>query len=141
MCVRGSIYGLRHKRVVNMIAASMREREAAKKMSASVRAEVEKTIKDLEQNRKGMERSLEAAVGFYRSKVEESLNYPESLFSDKLKLMGAELKGDDVLNRNMQKAYEIYSKHVTMLRQGKRGQLSKEFLIKDILPENLREGL
>lgn len=134
-------YGVRHKSFVNMIAGSVKEREAAKKMSAAVRNEVEKTIKELEQNRKGMERSLDSAIGFYRSKVEESLNYPETLFSDKLKLMGAELKGDDVLTRNMRKAHEIYSKHVTMLRQGKRSQLTREFLIKDILPDNLREGL
>lgn len=134
-------YGVRHKAFVNMIENSMRERETAKGMSASVKAELEQTISDLNTNKAGMARSIDAAIGFYHSKVEEALNYPEPLFTSKLKLMGAELKGEDVLTRNMRKAYEIYSKHVAMLRQGKRAQLTRDFLLKDILPENLREGL
>ena len=134
-------YGVRHKTFVNMIESSEKEREAARGMSAATRAAVEQTISDLKKSKAGMVRSLDAAIGFYRSKVEESLNYPESLFSSKLKLMGAELTGDDVLTRNMRKAHEVFAKHVAMLRQGKRGQLSRDFLIKDILPENLREGL
>ena len=134
-------YGVRHKTFVNMIESSEKEREAAMGMSAATRAAVEQTISDLKQSRAGMVRSLDAAIGFYRSKVEESLNYPEALFSSKLKLMGAELEGNDVLTRNMRKAHEVFTKHVAMLRQGKRGQLSRDFLIRDILPENLREGL
>ena len=134
-------YGVRHKTFVNMIDSSKKEREAAKGMSAATRAAVEQTISDLETNRAGMVRSIDAAIGFYRSKVEESLNYPEALFTAKLKLMGAELKGDDVLTRNMRKAHEAFSKHVAMLRQGKRSQISRDVLLRDILPENLREGL
>ncbi len=134
-------YGVRHKSFVNMIASSAQERAAAQKMSAQTRAAIDSTIKELQQNRQGMERSLDAAVSFYRSKVEESLHYPAPLFTSKLKLIGAELKGDDVLTRNMLKAHDIYARHVDMLRQGKRAQLTREFLIKDILPENLREGL
>ncbi len=134
-------YGVRHKTFVNMIESSKKEREAAKGMSAATKAAVEQTISDLNTNRAGMERSIDAAIGFYRSKVEESLNYPEPLFTSKLKLMGAELKGDDVLTRNMLKAHETFAKHVALLRQGKRAQLTRDFLLKDILPENLREGL
>ena len=134
-------YGVRHKTFVNMIDSSKRERDAAKNMSKDLQAAVEKTITDLETNRAGMERSLDAALGFYRSKVEESLTYPEKMFNDRLKLIGGELKGDDLLTRNMQKALELYSRHVSLLRKGKQGELTKEFLLKDILPENLREGL
>lgn len=134
-------YGVRHKSFVNMIESNIREREAAKGMSQDIRAALEKTINDLESNRAGMERSLDAAIGFYRSKVEESLAYPEKMFNDKLKFIGAELNGDDVLTRNMRKAHELYSRHLSMLRKGKQNELTREFLIRDILPENLREGL
>ena len=134
-------YGVRHKTFINMIDASTRERQAAKSMSAATKAAVEQTIRDLEANRAGMVRSIDAAIGFYRSKVEESLNYPEPLFAAKLKLMDAELKGDDILTRNMRKAHETFSKHVAMLRQGKRSQLTRDVILRDILPENLREGL
>ncbi|MDR2488689.1 MAG: formylglycine-generating enzyme family protein [Desulfovibrio sp.] len=134
-------YGVRHKSFVNMIANSVKEREAAKGMSASTRAAVEQTISDLLANKAGMARALDAAVGFYRSKVEESLNYPESLFAAKLTLMGEELAGDDVLSRNMRKAHEIFMKHVQALRLGKRSRLNRDMLLQDILPENLRDGL
>ena len=134
-------YGVRHKTFINMIDSSTRERQAAKGMSEATRAAVEQTIKDLQTNRAGMARSIDAAIGFYRSKVEESLHYPEPLFAAKLKLMDAELKGDDLLTRNMRKAHETFSKHVAMLRQGKRSQLTRDVILRDILPENLREGL
>ena len=134
-------YGVRHKTFVNMIAANLEERKQAKGMSPSVRNAVEQTIVELRQNRAGMERSLDAALDFYRSKVEESLMYPEALFSAKLALIGAEFKGDDVLTRNMRQAHELYSRHVGMLRQGKHARLTRGFLLRDILPANLREGL
>ncbi len=113
----------------------------SKNMSAAIKAAVEKTVKDLRTSRVGMERSLDAAVGFYRSKVEESLEYPEDLFKSKLKSLGGELKGDDILAVNMRKAHELYARHVNMARAGKQGQLTRAYLIKDILPDNLREGL
>ena len=134
-------YGVRHKFFINMIDSNKRERETAKTLSKDVQAAVEKTLVDLEANRAGMEQSLDAAIGFYRSKLGESLAYPEKMFNDKLKLIGSELKGDDLLTRNMQKALELYSRHVGMLRKGKLNELTRDFLIKDILPENLREGL
>lgn len=134
-------YGVRHKGFVNMIASSEKERAVAKKLSKKVQQELETTIKQLRDNRAGMERSLYAAVEFYRSKVEESMNYPEQLFTDKLTLLGAEIKGDDVLARNMRKAHELYARHITMLRKGQRAKLTPDFLVGDILPENLREGL
>lgn len=134
-------YGVRHKSFVNMIEQSEAEREMARTMSEATRQVLEKTISDLQQNRTAMQRSLDAAVGFYRSKVEESLNYPEELFTAKLNLIGAEFAGDDILTRNMRLAHTLYAKHTNMMRHAKRSQLTREYLIKDILPENLREGL
>jgi hypothetical protein len=134
-------YGVRHKSFVNMFAGRMDERKQARTMSDSVRKAVEKTIAELEQNRSGMERSLDAALTFYRAKVEESLNYPEELFASRLARVGAEFRGDDVLTRNMRLAHELYSRHVGMVRRGERARLTQDFLLRDILPANLREGL
>lgn len=134
-------YGVRHKGFVSMIQDAQAEQKAASGMSQAMKEQVEATLQAFKQNRAGMERSIDAAVGFYRSKVEESLNYPEELFAAKLKLIGSEFKGDDVLTRNMRKAHEIYSKHVNMLRHGKRSQLTKGLIIRDILPPNLLEGM
>lgn len=134
-------YGVRHKSLVNMIESSKAERESAKNMSKATRDAVEKTINDIETNRIGMERSLDAALMFYRDKVAESLNYPEKLFNDKLALIGGELTGNDLLTQNMRKAHTLYTKHVQMLRNGKQSSMTRDFLVNDILPENLREGL
>ena len=134
-------YGVRHKGFVTMVEQSLAEREKARGMSEAVQKAVEATIADLRQNRAAMERSLEAAVGFYRSKVEESLNYPEELFAAKLALIGAEFSGDDILTRNMRQAHALFAKHTDMMRHGQRSKLTREYLIRDILPENLREGL
>lgn len=134
-------YGVRHKGFVSMIEQNMAERKKAKGMSAAAQKAVEATINDLQQNRAAMERSLEAAVGFYRSKVEESLNYPEELFNAKLSLIGAEFSGDDILTRNMRQAHALFAEHTKMARHGQRSKLTRERLIRDILPENLREGL
>ena len=134
-------YGVRHKSFVNMIAQNEAEREKAKGMSEATQQALEQTISDLRQNRAAMQRSLDAAIGFYRSKVEESLNYPEELFSAKLGRIGAEFEGNDILTRNMRQAHTLYAKHTGMMRHGKRSLLTRDYLVRDILPENLRDGL
>ncbi len=147
--VRGSLfmienvrnYAVRHKSFVNLIANADKERPAAEKLGPKAVQAVDKTVAELKNNALGMRRSLDAAVGFYRAKVEESLDYPEKLFDDKLALLTAELKGDDLLAQNMRKAAEIYKKHVADLRKGNRAALTNDAILKDILPENLRDGL
>lgn len=134
-------YGVRHKGFVTMLEQSETEREKARGMSEAVQKAVESTIRDLGQNRAAMERSLEAAVGFYRSKVEESLTYPEALFAAKLALIGAEFSGDDILTRNMRQAHALFVRHTDMMRHGQRSKLTRDYLVRDILPDNLRQGL
>ena len=134
-------YAVRHKGFINLIANAEKERPSAEKMGPEALKIVDKTIADLKTNAAGMRQSLTAALGFYRSKVEESLEYPEKLFDDKLTLTTAELKGDDLLSQNMQKAAAVYKQHVARLRKGDRASLSNAGVLKDILPENLREGL
>lgn len=134
-------YGVRHKSFINMIASTLEEYAVARKRGISKEglAEVEATQKMLEENSRDMARSFDAALNFYRAKVRESLHYPEELFDAKLKLLGAEFKGEDRLARNMREAHAAYTRHVGMLRKGK--DLPRDFLVRDILPENLRDGL
>ena len=134
-------YAVRHKIFINLIANAEKERAAAEKLGPEALKAVDKTIADLKTNAAGMRRSLEAAVGFYRTKVEESLEYPEKLFDDKLTLLTAELKGDDLLSQNMRKAADIYKQHVKKMRKGDRASLNNKAVLKDILPDNLRDGL
>ena len=136
-------YGVRHKSFVNMLAANEEEYAAAKKKGISTQglAEIQETISMLEQSRSDMARALDAAVGYYRSKVEDSLNYPQSMFDAKLTALGAEFKGEDRLARSMREAHATYAKHVAVVRKGSRTQLTRESMLKDILPVNLQDGL
>lgn len=137
-------YGVRHKGLVDIVAEYKKDLlkiKKEKKVGPKLVQEVEESLKQWERNRQEMEQSLLAAVDFYRSKVEESLSYPEQMFADKLKLMGAEIKGEDLLARNMRKAHQLYAGHVEALRKGRRAALDRERLVKDILPLNLQEGL
>lgn len=136
-------YGVRHKLFMNMIAENKADYASAKKkgISQSGLRDLEETIAMLEKNRLGIVAALDAAIGFYRNKVEDSQNYPEALFDAKIKLLGAEFKGDDLLAKNMREAHAAFVRHVGMVRKGKRPQLTRDYLVKDILPENLRDGL
>ncbi|MDR1396306.1 MAG: formylglycine-generating enzyme family protein [Desulfarculales bacterium] len=129
-------YALRHKMVINEI-----NRLAMVKDKAD-RQRYDSTMAAFDKGKEEMRLALNAALSFYRLKVEESLNYSEDMFREKLKLAGGEIGGDDdILSRNMRQALDIYQKHVMLMRQGQRGQLGREKMLLDILPENLREGL
>lgn len=133
-------YAVRHKMALNMIDDLERELEAGKVKKLDT-ADLVKQIAALQNNAKELNRSLDSALSFYKSKIDESQNYPEKMFTENLKLVGGELTKDDIFSRNMRKSFETYEAHVKKLRQGKRAELSKKVLMEDILPENLRTGL
>ena len=134
-------YAVRHKSLINFMADAKRERDTAKNMNAAAKAAVEQTIAGFEASRQNMRRSMDAAVAFYRSKVEESLQYPEKMFSTRLQRLQGEFTGEDLFAQNMRKTHGVYTKHVDTLRRGKHAQLSRDAILKDILPENIQEGL
>jgi hypothetical protein len=129
-------YALRHKMMINEISRLALDKDKADRQS------YEKSVAVLDSGREELRRALYAALNFYRLKVEESLNFSEDMFGEKLKLAGGEISEDnELLSRNMRQALEVYRKHVTLMRQGQRGRLNREKMLLDILPENLREGL
>jgi formylglycine-generating enzyme required for sulfatase activity len=142
--VRG--YALRHKMLINEASRSEMEfresRQRLGRVDETLQRRYETTIATLNQGREDMVRSLNAAVNFYRAKIEESLDFPEDLFKEKLALAQEEMAGqDDPLSRNMRQAFTIYQNHTRLIRLGQRGQLTRNKVLLDILPENLREGL
>ncbi len=46
-----------------------------------------------------------------------------------------------MLSQNMRKAADIYKQHVKKMRKGDRASLNNKAVLKDILPDNLRDGL
>ncbi len=138
-------YALRHKLFINEISRTelqMKEDEIRGRMDEAAKRRYAQTLETLNNGRKEIMNALDASLGFYRSKVEESLAYPEKMFNEKLKMVYDELEQqDDVFSKQMLQAFTAYEKHVQLMRQGRRGQLSREMVLKDILPENLREGM
>jgi formylglycine-generating enzyme required for sulfatase activity len=140
-------YALRHKMLVTEAARAELDMQKdlqrlGRQMDEAIRQRYETTIANLNQGRRDIARSLNGAVNFYRVKVEESLSFPETLFKEKLDLAEEALADeDDVLSRNMRQAFSVYQKHARLLRQGQRNQFTREKILLDIVPENLREGL
>lgn len=133
-------YAVRRKMALNYIEDLERDLAVAKQKKLDVSG-IEKQITAFKNNEAELRRSMDAAVGFYRAKIEESQSYPETMLTTNLKLVGGELTQDDVFTRNMRKAFDIYERHVQALRKGNRAALQKNALLRDILPENLRTGL
>ena len=136
-------YALRHKMLINELARielNFKSDMQNNKLNEATRERYENTIATYNKGREEMIRSLNAALSFYKLKVEESLSFPETMFNEKMKMAAGALTEDDVLSRNMRQAFEAYQKHIDLMRQGQR-LLNRDNMLRDILPENLREGL
>jgi formylglycine-generating enzyme required for sulfatase activity len=140
-------YALRHKMLIHEQTRSELEfKEARQRLGGRVddatKRRYEDTIATLGKGREEMVRSLNSAVSFYRAKVEEILNFSEEMFSEKLTLTKAELaEEDNALSRNMRQSFAVYQEHAQLIRLGQRNKLTRNKILLDILPENLREGL
>jgi hypothetical protein len=136
-------YAVRHKTMLGLLEESRRNYEAyvAAGKSPALVEEVRKDTVDYEAFCRELVTALDAALMFYRGRVETALKFPEGLFAAKLKTIKTEFTGDDRLNVNMREEHALYSRHVEMLRRGRRAQMSREFLLRDILPANLQKGL
>jgi hypothetical protein len=136
-------YAVRHKSMIGLLEESRKNYEAyvATGKSPSLIEEVRKDTAGFETFRRELVTSLNAALLFYRGQVEAALKFPRELFTDELKIIKAEFRGDDRFNVNMREEHALYSRHVDMLRRDGRARMSREFLLRDILPQNLRKGL
>jgi hypothetical protein len=136
-------YAVRHKSMLGLLEESRKKYDdyVAAGKSAALIEEVRKDTADYETYCRELVGSLDAALLFYRGRVEAALKFPEAAFAAKLKTVRAELRGDDRLNVNMREEHALYSRHVEMLRRGKRPQMSRDFLLRDIVPQNLQKGL
>ncbi|MDR1686482.1 MAG: formylglycine-generating enzyme family protein [Desulfovibrio sp.] len=136
-------YAVRHKSMLGLLEES-RKNYAAYVAAGKSQALIEEVRKDTaayETFCRELVTALDAALLFYRGRVEAALKFPEALFAAKLNTVKTEFTGDDRLNVNMREEHALYSRHVEMLRRGRRAQMSRESLLRDILPANLQKGL
>jgi hypothetical protein len=48
---------------------------------------------------------------------------------------------EDLHSRQILQALATYQQHVELMQQGRRQQLDRKGMLRDILPDNLREGI
>jgi hypothetical protein len=138
-------YAVRHKTFINEITQAKLRYEGerlAGRLNDALRRQHNANLEKMEQGRQEMARSLNAALSFYRSKVEEAMAYPSKMFSTQMLMIKEELaNANDLHSQQILQALAAYQKHVELMRQGRRQQLDRNTVLRDILPANLREGI
>jgi formylglycine-generating enzyme required for sulfatase activity len=138
-------YAVRHKMFINQITQDKLRydgNQMAGLLTEAMRLQYSANLEKMEQGRQEMTLSLNAASAFYRSKVEEALAYPAKMFSAQMLMVKEELAdAADLHSQRILQVLDIYQKHVELMQQGRRQQLNARRILRDILPDNLREGI
>jgi formylglycine-generating enzyme required for sulfatase activity len=138
-------YAMRHKLFINEIAQAKLRYEGERMagfLNDALRQQHKANLEKMEMGRQEMTRSLNAALSFYRTKVEEATAYPAKMFSTQLLMVKEELaNAEDLHSRQILQALATYQQHVELMQQGRRQQLDRKRMLRDILPDNLREGI
>ncbi len=102
---------------------------------------LQKTLARFEQAGKEQFASLETAVNFYRSRIEESAQFDPAVMDYNIGLVSNELTQETLLGRNMRDNLAVFVRHLHLFREGDAAALRQERLIRDILPDNLEADM
>ena len=138
--VEGVNSALAGRRGLRQALTRARQQRDRAEPGSSGRVVAERTIAELENLEQAAERGVEAAVSFYRGNIDKSLAYPEAVFRDHLILIRAEFDDDSIFSRRMLHCYEVYAKHVNLLRLGERAGLTNEAVTRDIESGHFGQG-
>lgn len=121
----------KNKEILNIILLT-REQAANETSAAFLRNTLEQNLVMVEDLSYGLEQSLDAALGFYHSNLDKSLDYPEALWRSQLNMIKAELTGETFIAQSMRRYCDIYEAHLARLRAGRGGDLSRAVLLGDL---------
>ncbi|MEG1609622.1 MAG: SUMF1/EgtB/PvdO family nonheme iron enzyme [Bilophila sp.] len=113
----------------------------AKRKKAPELPAMENALKEFSSAQQEMLLAMDSAVNFYKSKLEETAQYPAEVIDYNFNLVANELKQDNLLAKNMRQNLSMFAVHLKRLRAGQTADLSKNRLLKDILPDTLKKGL
>lgn len=111
-----------------------------KKTSPEKLKPVQDALAQFQDAQKEMLLAMESSANFYKGKLEESASYPAELIDYSLNLVANELNQENLLAKNMRQNLDIYTSHLNIYRT-KPNTLTKNRILKDILPDNLEKGL
>lgn len=132
-------YNIAHQRVQE-ITRLLAEARARKASTADITA-FETARKQFEESCENQMQAMEAAVNFYKSKLEETAEFPAEMIDHKYKLVLHELDQDNLLARNMRRNLELFGKHLKQFREKRFDSLTRARLLRDIVPDNLQAGM
>ena len=138
--VRFNIAYSRANDIRKMLADAAKNKSKSALKPAEV-AQLQKTLAQFEQAGRDQFAALESAVNFYKSKVEETAQFPPEVIDYNIGLISDELKQDNLLGKNMRSNLDTFNSHLKLFRTGKNLALQKKQLIRDILPQNLQAGM
>ena len=134
--VRFNIAHQRVQEITNLLA----EAKAQKASPADIEA-LEKARKQFAESCDNQMRAMESAVNFYKTKLEETAEFPAAVVDHKYQLVAHELTQDNLLARNMRQNLDLFGKHLKLFRGKQFNALTRNRLLRDMLPENLQAGM
>lgn len=135
----GVRFNIAHRRVLE-VGEVLKKAQEQKKPKDQIDM-YQKSLKQFEEARTDMMVALEASANFYKTKLEETAEFPKAVIDYNYNLVDYELKQDNLLARHMRQNLETFGKHLALFRAGKFDALTKVRIINDILPENLKAGM
>lgn len=130
-------YAIRRKGVLTQMELMEKEKkaQAGKKTTYNFDADIKKAREGAATLGKG----VDASLGFYRSKVEDSRAVPQNVLDAAFKMVEKDLKSGDAFSENLRQNLRLYARHAALLRKGQRAAVDKQKLAEDILPARYRQ--
>jgi len=85
-----------------------------------------------------MDKGVHASVDYYRSRIENSANFPRDVLDAAFEEVKNERMQDDEFAKALRFRVDMYKGHVALLRRGDRAALSHDKLYQNIIPERFR---
>lgn len=129
-------YAIRRKSIENQMQLMEKDKQspAAKKSTFNFDAAIKKAREGVGTMAQGVDES----INFYRAKIEESRTIPPKVLDAALAQVEKDSSKQDAFSVNMRNNLAIYTKHIQLVRKGQKNAVSKDQIIKDILPANIR---
>ncbi len=130
-------YAIRRKGVLTQMELMKKEKkaQAGKKTTYDFDADIKKA----REGAATLGRGVDASLGFYRSKIEDSRAVPQNVLDAAFKMVEKDLKPGDAFSENLRRNLRLYARHTALLRKGQRAAVDKQKLTEDILPARYRQ--
>jgi hypothetical protein len=129
-------YAIRRKGV--RTAISQMEMEKKESVGKKSDYDFDKVISESKTSLKKLDEAVEASLMYYRTKIDECLNYPKEILDAQFKAVQNDYRQSNMFAQSLSNNLDLFRKHADLIRKGKTQQLSRDVLFQEIIPERLR---